>query len=93
MRAVDDLLTLGIIQPSCSPHCSPVAMARKADGSYRIAIDYRQLNSVAVFYAEPTCSAKSELFKFSGAAYFSELNLTKAYYHIPLTDRAKHLTA
>ncbi|KAK3890012.1 hypothetical protein Pcinc_006009 [Petrolisthes cinctipes] len=68
-------------------------MVCKADGSYRMAIDYRQLNSVTVFDAEPTCSAEGDLYKFSGAAYFSELDLAKAYYQIPLTDRAKPLIA
>ena len=90
---VDNLLQLGIIQPSSSPHCSPVVMVRKSDGSYRMAIDFRQLNSITVFDAEPTCSAEVDLYKFVGATYFSELDLCKAYYQIPLTDRAKPLTA
>ncbi|XP_050704489.1 uncharacterized protein LOC126989931 [Eriocheir sinensis] len=92
-KEFDNLLQLGIIQPSSSLHCSPVVMVRKSDGSYRMAIDFRQLNSVTVFDAEPTCSVEGDLHKFAGATYFSELDLCKAYYQIPLTDRAKPLTA
>ncbi|XP_050708029.1 uncharacterized protein LOC126993204 [Eriocheir sinensis] len=92
-KEVNNLLQLGIIQPSSSLHCSPVVMVRKSDGSYRMAIDFRQLNSVTVFDAEPTCSVEGDLHKFAGATYFSELDLCKAYYQIPLTDRAKPLTA
>ncbi|XP_042229996.1 uncharacterized protein LOC121871652, partial [Homarus americanus] len=90
---VDRLLEQGIIQLSSSPHCSPVVMVRKQDGTFRMAIDYRALNAVTVFHAEPACSMEEDLHKFSGAKYFSELDLCKAYYQVPLTERAKPLTA
>ena len=92
-KEVETLFQQGIIQRSSSPHSSPVVMVRKTDGSFRMAIDYRQLNSITVFHAEPTCSMEEDLHKFSGAKYFSELDLCKAYYQIPLSDRAKALTA
>ena len=66
-KEVDDLFQLGIIQPSSSPHCSPVAMVHKSDGSYQMLIDYRQLNFATIFYAELTCSVKTEVYKCSGA--------------------------
>ena len=87
------LFQQGIIQRSSSPHCSPVVMIRKQKNSYRMAINYRQLNSIRVFHAEPTCNITEDLHKFSGSKYFSELDLCKAYYQIPLTDKAKALTA
>lgn len=68
-------------------------MVRKSDNSYRIAIDYRQINAVTVFHAEPGCSIEADLYKFSGATYFPELDLCKAYYLVPLSERAKPLTA
>ncbi|XP_076039591.1 uncharacterized protein LOC143024613 isoform X1 [Oratosquilla oratoria] len=92
-KEVETLFRQGIIQRSSSPHSSPVVMVRKTDGSYRMAIDYRQLNSVTVFHAEPTCSMEEDLYKFSGARYFSELDLCKAYYQVPLSDKAKALTS
>ena len=92
-QEVETLFQQGIIQRSSSPHCSPVVMVRKPDKSYRMAIDYRQLNSITVFHAEPTCSITEDLHKFSGSKYFSELDLCKAYYQVPLTDRARALTA
>ncbi|XP_076060325.1 uncharacterized protein LOC143036653 [Oratosquilla oratoria] len=90
---VERLFQQGIIQRSSSPHCSPVVMVRKSDGSYRMAIDYRQLNAVTVFHTEPICNIEEDLYKFSGSKYFSELNLCKAYYQVPLSERAKPLTA
>ena len=90
---VEQLLSQGIIQPSTSPHCSPVVMVRKADDTYRMAIDYRLLNSVTIFQAEPACNIEEELHKFSGAKFFSELDLCKAYYQVPLSVQARPLTA
>ncbi|KAK3887702.1 hypothetical protein Pcinc_008187 [Petrolisthes cinctipes] len=40
-QEVDSLYQQGIIRLSSSPHCSPIVMVRKADGSYRMAIDYQ----------------------------------------------------
>ena len=90
---VDQLLQQGVIQPSTSPHRSPIVMVKKANGSYRMAIDFRALNSVTVFHAEPITTMTEDIHKFYGSKYFSELDLTKAYYQVPLTDRAKPLTA
>ncbi|XP_037784772.1 uncharacterized protein LOC119580748 [Penaeus monodon] len=83
----------GIIRLSSSPYCSPVVMVKKDDGTYRMAIDFRAINSITVFHAEPSCTMEEELFKFAGARYFSEIDLTKAYYQIPLSESAMPLTS
>lgn len=74
---------------STSPHCSPVVMV-KQDGTYRMAIDYRLLSSVTVFYAEPGCTVEEDLHKFACDKYFSKLDLAKAYYQSHLL-RPNHL--
>lgn len=68
-------------------------MVRKSDGTYRMTIDYRELNSITVFHVEPSCSTEEDLYKFSGARTFSEVDLCKAYYQVPLSERARPLTA
>ena len=42
---VEDLLNRGWIQKSRSAYSSPVVCVRKKDGSLRLCVDYRQLNS------------------------------------------------
>ena len=44
---------IDIIEPSKSPYASSIVVAKKADGSNRICIDFRNLNKVTVFDAEP----------------------------------------
>lgn len=62
-KEIDNLLRLGIIHPSSSPHCSPLVMVRKSDGSYRMAIDFRKLNPFTDFDPEPTFSEEGPLLK------------------------------
>ena len=50
---VKKMLTLGVIEPSKSPFCSPLLLIKKSDGSFRPVIDFRQLNQATVFDAEP----------------------------------------
>ena len=43
-----ELLDLGLIHPSVSPWGAPVVFIRKKDGSWRLCIDYRQLNKATI---------------------------------------------
>lgn len=90
---VNTLLELGVIEPSNSPYSSPVIMVQKPDLSYRMVIDFRRINSYIVFDAEPTCNAEDDLHLFTGSKYFSEIDLTRAYHQIPLSDASKMYTA
>ena len=53
-REVEKMLRLGVIEPSKSPYSSPILLVKKADGSNRPVVDFRRLNKVTVFDAEPT---------------------------------------
>jgi len=88
------LREMGIIRPSKSSSCSSIVMVKKGNSdSYRMTIDYRALNAVTKFDCEPTCLIDEDLQDFYGAKYFTELDLTKAYYQIPLTPESCELTA
>ena len=69
-KEVDTLLKLKISQPSHSPCLSPVVMVQKSNGTYRMTIDYRTLNSVTKFQAEPPYIVEEDLHQFSNVKYF-----------------------
>lgn len=44
-KLVDRYLEQDVIEPCKSPWCSPPVLAKKANGTYRLCIDYRKLNA------------------------------------------------
>ena len=52
-KEINNMLDLGIIEPSNSPYSSPVVLVKEQGGSNRFCCDFRKLNSIAVSDAEP----------------------------------------
>ena len=90
---VRDMINLDIVEPSESPYCSPVLIVKKKDNTNRFCIDFRTLNKITVFDAEPMPNMEEIFTKIAGHKYISKLDLTKGYWQIPLTKNAKQYTA
>ena len=73
-RQLSELLSQGRIKPSNSPWSSPILLAKKHDGSYRLCIDYRRLNAVTVKDAKPLPRSNDILESLGGAQWFSCLD-------------------
>ena len=84
---------MDIVEPSESPYCSPVLIVKKKDNTNRFCIDFRTLNKIKVFDAEPMPNMEEIFTKKAGHKYISKLDLTKGYWQIPLTKNAKQYTA
>ena len=52
-QEIRDMLQAGIIEPSNSEWGAPLVLAKKKDGSLRLCVDFRQLNSVSKSDAYP----------------------------------------
>ena len=50
---IDEMIELGVIEPSISPNSSPIVLVPKKDGSVRFCIDFGKLNKVTEFDAKP----------------------------------------
>uniref|UniRef100_A0A3B3H3G3 Gypsy retrotransposon integrase-like protein 1 n=1 Tax=Oryzias latipes TaxID=8090 RepID=A0A3B3H3G3_ORYLA len=88
---INQLLASGVIRESNSPYASPIVLARKKDGSLRMCVDYRQLNSKTRRDAFPLPPIDESLDALSGARWFTTLDLASGYNQVPVTegDRAK----
>jgi hypothetical protein len=71
-RLIQSMLQDAIIRPSSSPYSSPAILVRKKDGSWRLCIDYMELNSQAVKNKFPIPVIEDLLDEFCGAEIFSK---------------------
>jgi hypothetical protein len=70
-----ELLDLGQIHPSVSPCGAPVIFIRKKDGSWRLCIDYSQLNNATIKNQYPLPRIDDLFDQMKGATVFSKINL------------------
>ena len=83
-RQVEDLLQRGVVEKSNSPWSSPVVLVTKKDGSQRLCVDCRLVNAATVKDAYPVPRIDDSLSALSGAKWFSTLDLTSGYWHVPI---------
>ena len=83
----------GVLRPSVSPYNSPVVLARKADGTWRFCVDYRQLNAATIRDAYQLPRPNDLLSRLGGSTIFSVLDLASAFWQIRLAEEAKQYTA
>uniref|UniRef100_A0A9J8B9T8 ribonuclease H n=1 Tax=Cyprinus carpio carpio TaxID=630221 RepID=A0A9J8B9T8_CYPCA len=90
---VQEMLKLGVIEPSRSPWSSPIVMVPKPDGTLRFCNDFRRLNEVSEFDGYPMPRVDELLDRLGRARFISTLDLTKGYWQVPLSKDAKPKTA
>ena len=91
-KEIESVLSMGVIEPSSTAYSSLVVMVKKPDGSNRVCIDYRKLNSVTVFDPEPMPTAEDIFAKLAGDRFFSKFDLSKGYWQVPVREEDRDLT-
>jgi len=90
---IDEMCRLGIIEPSESPYSSPLLMVKKKDGTNRPVVDFRRINKVTIFDAEPMPRADEIYARMANARYFSTMDFCKGYWQIPMAPEDREKTA
>ncbi|GFU56962.1 hypothetical protein TNCV_1194731 [Trichonephila clavipes] len=82
-----------ILRPSKSPWASPLHLVNKKDGNVRPCGDYRLLNAQTIPDRYPIPRIEDFLYILKGKRKFSNIDLFKAYFQVPIAEEDKEKTA
>jgi hypothetical protein len=81
------------IEPSQSNYRSPCILVPKSNGTYRMCTDYRKINAATKTDSFPIPRIDDCVDKVGKAKYITKFDLLKGFWQVPLTDRAKEVSA
>ncbi|GJR69525.1 putative reverse transcriptase domain-containing protein, partial [Tanacetum coccineum] len=81
-----ELQDKGFIRPSSSPWGAPVLFLKKKDGSFRMYIDYRELNKLTVKNRYPLHRIDDLFDQLQGSSFFSKIDLRSGYHQLRVHD-------
>ena len=93
MKDLSEMEEAGIIKQSTSEWASPIVLVPKKDGTLRMCVDYRKLNSVSEADAYPMPRIDELIDRLGGAKYISTLDLTRGYWQVPVAKSSQPKTA
>ncbi|GKA40201.1 putative reverse transcriptase domain-containing protein, partial [Tanacetum coccineum] len=77
-----ELQDKGFIRPSSSPWGAPVLFVKKKNGSFRMCIDYRELNKLTVKNRYPLPRIDDLFDQLQGSQFFSKIDLRSGYHQL-----------
>ncbi|GJR31820.1 putative reverse transcriptase domain-containing protein [Tanacetum coccineum] len=84
---LQELSNKGFIRPSSSPCGAPVLFVKKKDGSFRMCIDYRELNRLTVKNRYPLQRIDDLFDQLQGSSVYSKIDLRSGYHQLRVRDK------
>nr|GEV45712.1 reverse transcriptase domain-containing protein [Tanacetum cinerariifolium] len=79
---LQELADICFIRPSTSPWGAPVLFVKKKDGSFRICIDYQELNRLTLKNRYPLPRIDDLFDQLQGSSVYSKINLRSGYHQL-----------
>jgi hypothetical protein len=93
-KQVEQMLNMGVIEPSMSPWNSGIVLVAKRDSSFRFCIDFRLVNAVTKpGHTSYVQRIDTQLDSLQGSKWFTTLDVTSAYWNIEMNEDSKEKTA
>ncbi|GJV00527.1 putative reverse transcriptase domain-containing protein [Tanacetum coccineum] len=83
---LQELADRGFIRPSTSPWGAPVLFVKKKDRSFRMCIDYRELNKLTVKNRYPLPRIDDLFDQLQGSSTYSKIDLRSGYHQLRVRD-------
>ncbi|KAJ0577377.1 putative nucleotidyltransferase, Ribonuclease H [Helianthus annuus] len=83
---LQELLDKGFIRPSISPWEAPVLFVKKKNESFRMYIDYRELNKLTIKNRYPLPRIDDLFDQLQGATCFSKIDLCSGYHQLQIQE-------
>ncbi|GKA11780.1 putative reverse transcriptase domain-containing protein, partial [Tanacetum coccineum] len=81
-----ELSDKGFIRPSSSPWGAPVLFVKKKDGSFRMCIDYQELNKLTVKNRYPLPRIDDLFDQLQGSSVYSKIDLRSGYHQLRVRE-------
>nr|GEW58187.1 hypothetical protein [Tanacetum cinerariifolium] len=90
---LQELSDKGYIRPSSSPWGAPVLFVKKKDGSFRMCIDYRELNKLTIKNRYPLLRIDDLFDQLQGSSVYSKIDLQFGYHQLHVRENDIPITA
>nr|GFC70681.1 putative reverse transcriptase domain-containing protein [Tanacetum cinerariifolium] len=92
-KKLKELFNKGFVRPSSSPWGAPVLVVKKKDGSFRMCIDYRELNKLTVKNRYPLPRIDDLFDQLQGSSVYSKIDLRSGYHQLGVREEDISKTA
>nr|GEX28695.1 putative reverse transcriptase domain-containing protein [Tanacetum cinerariifolium] len=92
-KQLQELSEKGFIRPSSSPWGAPVLFVKKKDGTFRMCIDYRELNKLKVKNRYPLPRIDDLFDQLQGSSIYSRIDLRTGYHQLRIREEDIPITA
>ncbi|KAI3773840.1 hypothetical protein L1987_48376 [Smallanthus sonchifolius] len=83
---LQELLDKGFIRPSFSPWGAPVLFVKKKDGTFRMCINYRELNKLTIKNRYPLPRIDDLFDQLQGSSFYSKIDLRSGYHRLRIQE-------
>ncbi|GJT16573.1 putative reverse transcriptase domain-containing protein [Tanacetum coccineum] len=83
---LNELFDKGFIRPNSSPWGAPVLFVKKKDGSFRMCIDYKELNKLTVKKHYPLPRIDDLFDQLQGSSVYSKIDMRSGYHQLRVRE-------